>query len=59
MALEQIMVEIDSGSSGHRATPNQSMIDWLAEVAEWKRGLKSTPGVSAVDMLLEDRRARR
>ena len=59
MHLEQVMVEFETDSSGHHATPNQSMIDWLDEVAEWKRGLKSTPGVSAVDLLLEDRRARR
>jgi excisionase family DNA binding protein len=57
--LEQIMVEVDSGVSGRHATPNQSMLAWLDDVAEWKRGLKPTPGVSAVDLLLEDRRARR
>jgi excisionase family DNA binding protein len=57
--LEQVMVEIETGGPGHHATPNQGMLAWLDEVAEWKRGLKSAPGVSAVDLLLEDRRARR
>jgi excisionase family DNA binding protein len=59
MHLEQLMVEFETGGPGFHATPNQSMLAWLDELAEWKRGLKSTPGISAVDLLLEDRRARR
>jgi excisionase family DNA binding protein len=59
MHLEQVMVEFEAGGPGFHATPNQSMLAWLDELAEWKRGLKSTPGISAVDLLLEDRRARR
>jgi excisionase family DNA binding protein len=57
--LEQIILEVESGAYGHHTTPNQSMLAWLDEVAEWKRGMKPTPGASAVDLLLEDRRARR
>jgi excisionase family DNA binding protein len=59
MHLEQLMVEFGTGGPGFHATPNRSMLAWLDELAEWKRGLKSTPGISAVDLLLEDRRARR
>src|SRR5262245_33987169 len=59
MHLERIMVEIDTGSSGHQATPNLSMIDWLEEVAEWKSGLTLPPKTTAADLVIEDRRARR
>jgi excisionase family DNA binding protein len=59
MHLEQVMVEFETGGPSLHTTPNQSMLAWLDELAEWKRGLTSTPGISAVDLLLEDRRARR
>ncbi len=52
------MVEVDTDAAGH-AEPHQSMLDWLDDVARWKAGIKTTPGVSAVELLLEDRRARR
>ena len=57
--LEQIMVELELGVPSPDGTPNQRMLDWLEDVARWKAGLQATPGVSAVDLLLEDRRARR
>ncbi len=58
--LERVMVEVDTGAAKHAAS-NQSMLDWLEEVARWKAGLKvkPTPGVSAADLIIEDRRARR
>ena len=57
--LEQVMVELDAGVSRHATTANTSLLAWLDEVEEWKRSVKTTPGESAVEMLLEDRRARR
>ncbi|HEX5189025.1 MAG TPA: helix-turn-helix domain-containing protein [Streptosporangiaceae bacterium] len=58
--LAQVMVDVDTGAAKH-AAPNQSMLDWLEETAKWKAGLKvkATPGVSAADLIIEDRRARR
>ncbi len=52
------MVELGTGSSGHTG-PSASWQAWLDAVAEWKAGLKTTPGVSASDLVIEDRRARR
>jgi hypothetical protein len=51
---------VDTGAAKHEAS-NQSMLDWLEEVARWKAGLKvrATPGVSAADLIIEDRHARR
>jgi excisionase family DNA binding protein len=57
--LEQVMAELDTGASVHATAPNTSLLAWLDEVEEWKRSVKTTPGESALDMLLEDRRARR
>jgi excisionase family DNA binding protein len=56
--LEQIMVELETGTSGHTG-PSGSWRAWLDEVAEWKAGLTTTPGVTASDLVIEDRRARR
>jgi hypothetical protein len=57
--LEQVMVELDAGVPAHDTIPNSSLRAWLDEVEEWKRSVKTTPGPSALDLLLEDRRARR
>jgi excisionase family DNA binding protein len=57
--LEQVVAELDTGFSKHATAPNASLLAWLDEVEEWKRSLKTTPGESALDLLLEDRRARR
>jgi hypothetical protein len=35
------------------------MLDWLDEVAEWKRGMALSPKPTAADLVIEDRRARR
>jgi len=59
MHLEQVMVDLDAAAAAHGTTPNYSLLAWLDEVAEWKRSVKITPGASALDLLLEDRRARR
>jgi excisionase family DNA binding protein len=56
--LEQVMVELETGSSG-QAVPSASWQAWLDAVAEWKAGLKTTPGISASDLVIEDRHARR
>jgi hypothetical protein len=52
------MVELETASSGH-ALPKASWPAWLDTVAEWKAGLKTTPGISASGLVIEDRRARR
>jgi hypothetical protein len=52
------MVELETGTSGHTG-PSGSWRAWLDEVAEWKAGLTTTPGVTASDLVIEDRRARR
>lgn len=57
--LQEVMVEVAAGVAQHEATPNISMLEWLDEVAEWKAGLKITPGASAADLVIEDRHARR
>lgn len=57
--LEQVMVEFQTGGSEGHATTNQSMLDWLDEVAEWKRGMALSPKPTAADLVIEDRRARR
>jgi excisionase family DNA binding protein len=57
--LERVMVELDEGVPAHGTTPNTSMLDWLEQVDEWKRGVATNPGPSASEMLIEDRRARR
>jgi excisionase family DNA binding protein len=59
MHLDQVMVELDTGVSKQATAPNTSLLAWLDEVEEWKRNVHATPGESALDMLLEDRRARR
>jgi excisionase family DNA binding protein len=59
MHLDQVMVELDTGVSKQATAPNASLLTWLDEVEEWKRNVHATPGASALDMLLEDRRARR
>ena len=56
--LERIMIELDERSGQHAAT-SVSWKEWLAAVAKWKAGVKATPGVSAADLVIEDRRARR
>jgi excisionase family DNA binding protein len=58
MHLEQVLVELDTEASGH-ADARKRWQEWLDDVARWKAGLKATPGVSAADLLIEDRRARR
>jgi len=58
MHLEQVMVELGTGAYGHTGS-SASWQAWLDAVAEWKAGLKTTPGVSASDLVIEDRRARR
>ena len=35
--LERVMVDVDTGAAKHAAS-NQSMLDWLEEVARWKAG---------------------
>jgi excisionase family DNA binding protein len=57
--LEQVMAELDAGLPAHGTVPNSSLRAWLDEVEEWKRSVETTPGPSALDLLLEDRRARR
>jgi excisionase family DNA binding protein len=56
--LEQVMVELETGFSG-QAVPSASWQAWLDAVSEWKAGLETTPGISASDLVIEDRRARR
>ena len=56
--LEQIMIDMEEGSARH-ATPSASWQEWLDAVAEWKSGLTITPRVSAADLVIEDRHARR
>ncbi|MDR2983394.1 MAG: helix-turn-helix domain-containing protein [Nocardiopsaceae bacterium] len=56
--LEEVIVELDAETSGH-ADPRKRWRQWLDDVARWKTGLKATTGVTAADLLIEDRRARR
>jgi excisionase family DNA binding protein len=56
--LEQVVIELDEGSA-QPATTSVSWEEWLAAVAKWKAGVKATPGASAADLVIEDRRARR
>ena len=57
--LEEVIVEVESGVPAHGTVPNIAMREWLKEVEEWKRGVATTPGPTASEMLIEDRRARR
>ena len=57
--LEQVIVELDTGVSADATAPKTSLLAWLDDVEEWKRSVNTTPGESALDLLLEDRRARR
>src|SRR5215468_4249543 len=57
--LDQVMVELDTGVPKQVTAPNTSLLAWLDEVEEWKRSVRTTPGESALDLLLEDRRGRR
>src|SRR5262249_17800535 len=56
--LEQVMAELGTGAYG-KTGPSASWQAWQDAVAEWKAGLKTTPGVSASDLVIEDRRVRR
>jgi len=56
--LERVMIELGDGSGQH-ATKTVSWEEWLAAVGKWKARVKATPGVSAADLVIEDRRARR
>ncbi len=53
------MVELEAGVPGQGTTPNTSMLDWLEEVDQWKREVATNPGLSASELVIEDRRARR
>jgi excisionase family DNA binding protein len=57
--LDRVIVELEAGVPRHAPTPNTSMLDWLEEVDEWKRGVATSPGASASELVIEDRRARR
>src|SRR5258708_40248009 len=57
--LAQVMAEFDAGVTAHGTTPDTSMLDWLEQVDEWKRGVATNPRPSASEMLIEDRRAPR
>jgi excisionase family DNA binding protein len=57
--LEQVIVEVESGVPAHGTVPNIAMREWLEEVAQWKAALPTKPGVTASDLVIEDRRARR
>src|SRR5258706_11480420 len=59
MHLDRVMVELEAGVPGQGTTPNTSMLDWLEEVDQWKREVATNPGLSASELVIEDRRARR
>ena len=59
--LEEIIVEIEPGAVRHEQKKSLTMLEWLDAVDKWKASLPSPPqpGVSAADLVIEDRRARR
>jgi excisionase family DNA binding protein len=56
--LQEVIVETQPDPR-HQGSASNSMLEWLDAVAEWKRSVKTTPGASASEMLIEDRHARR
>ena len=56
--LQEVIVETQPDPRQVGSASN-SMLEWLDAVAEWKRGVTTTPGASASEMLIEDRHARR
>jgi excisionase family DNA binding protein len=56
--LERIAVVYAPGVAGAAAAAD-SIGAWLDEVDQWKANLPVTPGISAADLVIEDRRARR
>ncbi|HEX9035220.1 MAG TPA: helix-turn-helix domain-containing protein [Streptosporangiaceae bacterium] len=57
--LEALIVELEPAAAQHGEAAPLSMLEWLDEVARWKAGLVAKPGVSAADLVIEDRHARR
>jgi len=57
--LQEVIVEVESGVSAHGTLPNIAMREWLEEVKQWKATLPTKPEVTASDLVIEDRRARR
>jgi excisionase family DNA binding protein len=63
--LEDIIVELESGAGSHGGADQSASsrqaewLAWLEEVDAWKAGMKTVPGASAADLVIEDRRARR
>ena len=57
--LEEIIVELDQGVTGHGTTAALDMLDWLDDVAEWKASLVGSTQATASDLVIEDRHARR
>jgi len=56
--LEEVVVQLEHGLVRHERHA-AGMLDWLAAVDEWKRGMAAAPGASAADLVIEDRHARR
>lgn len=57
--LEEVIVELEPSAAQHGKAASASLLEWLDAVAQWKAGLVATPGASAADLVIEDRRARR
>jgi|SRR5579859_2351950 excisionase family DNA binding protein len=59
--LEDVVIELEprateeSGAAGRQA----EWAAWFAEVDAWKAGLRTIPGTTAADLVIEDRHARR
>jgi hypothetical protein len=52
------MAELKTEGSGH-VDARKKWQEWLDDVATWKAGMTARPGVSAAELIIGDRRARR
>jgi excisionase family DNA binding protein len=57
--LDQIAVAYDPAAGSHTAGSRESFRAWLDDLDRWKQGLPAASRVSAADLVIEDRHARR
>jgi len=58
--LEEVMVELEPHPAEESAKGRQAeWAAWFADVEAWKATLRTIPGATAADLVIEDRRARR